>query len=258
MRSLFFLLHALLFQSQLPIIQTRVDLVVVPTSVQDSKGKPISNLSLPDFQVLENGRPQILTGASIEASLPSIEVIRDSGLNAGPFEGQAKLVKSFSDSYAEKNGEDDVARVARSLEDALLAATDELSERAPQKRKVIVAVVTRPPNGGAPGQLLLDRLMNREVQLYFILAGHFFPFAPTSILRAYAEPTGGSVFRATDDREMKTALSKITELLRNQYLLTYVSDNPTPSAEPAMCRIEVRLKRPGFKIMYRRSYLRIP
>jgi hypothetical protein len=259
MQSLvFLLLNAVLLQSQLPTVRAKVDLVVVPTSVQDSKGKPITNLSLQDFQVFEDGRREILTGASIETSLPSIEVIRDRGLNAGPFVGQAKLVKAFSDSYAEKNRENDVPRVERSLEDALFTAADELSERAPQKRKVIVAVVTRPPTGGSPSSLLLDHLMDREVQVYFVLTGHFFPFAPTSILRAYAEPTGGSVFRATDDREMQAALSKITDLLRNQYLLTYVSDNPTPGSQPAMRRIEVRLNRPGFKTMYRRSYLQIP
>src|SRR5262245_56071168 len=104
-------LTAFLVQSPVPTIRTRLDLVVVPTSVQDSKGNLVTTLGVEDFQILEDGRPQVLTGASIEASMASVEVIRDNGLNAAPFASQANLLKEFSDSYSGINGEDHVPHV---------------------------------------------------------------------------------------------------------------------------------------------------
>ena len=51
-------------------IQTDVNRVLVPVVVRDAKGLAVSDLKQQDFQVLSNGKPQPITGFSIEKHAP--------------------------------------------------------------------------------------------------------------------------------------------------------------------------------------------
>jgi hypothetical protein len=97
-----------------------------------------------------------------------------------------------------------------------------------------------------------------EVQVHFVLVGHFFPFAPTALLHTYADPTGGDVYRAKGERELNKALVQISELLRHQYLLSYVPNNSNAGSAPVIRKIEVKLRRPGLKVTYRERYVQSP
>src|SRR5579884_1747724 len=64
-------------------IHAKVDLVVVPVSVQDRNGSLIGNLKQDDFVVLEDGRPQTISSFSIDAPALSLVVVVDDGM-CGP------------------------------------------------------------------------------------------------------------------------------------------------------------------------------
>src|SRR5215471_16128494 len=57
----------LLAQAQEPaaIFRSRVDVVEVDAYVTDAQGRPVTNLTAADFQILENGKPQTLASFSI-------------------------------------------------------------------------------------------------------------------------------------------------------------------------------------------------
>src|SRR5262245_61694898 len=61
-------------------IRTRVDLVVVPTSVRDSEGKLLAGLTIEDFAVLEDGQLQKITNFSVDPQPLSAVILVDTGM----------------------------------------------------------------------------------------------------------------------------------------------------------------------------------
>jgi hypothetical protein len=77
---------------QIGTVRTRVDLVLVPASVRDSRGNLVSDLKPEEFQLFEDAKPQMLTDASIDTMPPAVEVVRDRGLTIGPFAAVHRFV----------------------------------------------------------------------------------------------------------------------------------------------------------------------
>jgi len=61
-------------------IKTRVDLVVVPTSVQDSTGKLVTGLAQKDFTIFEDGQPQAISNFSNDPQPLSAAIVIDTGM----------------------------------------------------------------------------------------------------------------------------------------------------------------------------------
>jgi hypothetical protein len=244
-----------------PPVRTRVDLVLIPTSVRDARGNLVSDLKANEFHLFEDGKEQTLTDASIDTNPPAVEVIRDSGMIAGPYAALSSSLDGFIAQFRKPDPEGIDGQAVRDLSDALYTSASYLEKRSPNRRKVIVAVVTGPPLSNSavvPPRQVLNHMIESEVQLDFVLVGHFFPFAPVSPLRTYSDPTGGDVYRATGERELNKVLSQITSLLQHQYLLSYVPNNLVSGSIPLVRNIEVKTNRPGLKITYRRKYVQIP
>src|SRR5262245_25420194 len=70
-----------LIQAQDFQIRTRVDLVVVPVSVRDSKGKLVPGLTADDFVVLEDGKTQRISNFSADPQPLSAAIIVDTGMD---------------------------------------------------------------------------------------------------------------------------------------------------------------------------------
>jgi len=73
-------------------------------------------------------------------------------------------------------------------------------------------------------------------------------------LRTLARNTGGELFRLKDDEPMTPVFERVAEELHHQYLLGFV---PTTRAGESG-KIEVRVKRSGFTVRARRSFLVAP
>jgi VWFA-related protein len=62
-------------------IRTRVDLVVVPVSVKDAKGKLVTGLTKDDFIVREDGKVQTITNFDTVPQPLSVAIVVDDGMN---------------------------------------------------------------------------------------------------------------------------------------------------------------------------------
>jgi VWFA-related protein len=88
-----FLTLALLFGTIVTAqIRTRVDLVVVPASVRDSKGELVAGLTINDFKVFEDQVPQTISNFSDDPQPLSAAIVIDTGMGGI---AQRRLVPLF-------------------------------------------------------------------------------------------------------------------------------------------------------------------
>src|ERR1700693_3251258 len=63
---------------------TKVNLVMVPVVIRDSKGKAIGTLQKEDFQLFDKGKPQVITLCSVEkdgeSTIPAVVATDDAAL----------------------------------------------------------------------------------------------------------------------------------------------------------------------------------
>src|SRR3954471_11276424 len=70
---------ALLFAQDFQL-HTKIDLVVVPTTVRDQNGALVQNLTQDDFTILEDGKPQTIRNFSTEPQPISAAIIIDTAM----------------------------------------------------------------------------------------------------------------------------------------------------------------------------------
>jgi VWFA-related protein len=146
-----------------------------------------------------------------------------------------------------------------SLNDAILAAANELGRRDPTRRKIIFVVSDGREVGSAASYSdVLRVLLTRQISVYAVgVGGAGIPGYRTAqkiripgqgygnILPKYAAATGGQVFSEFDQQAIETAYASVTSVARNQYTVGY-STRATPST--AYRDIEVRVDRPSCKL----------
>jgi VWFA-related protein len=154
----------------------------------------------------------------------------------------------------------DIGADSRVLNDALFAAAVDLEHRPNKNRKVIVVVSDGQVAGKTVHSLeqTRERLTQSQIQFYGVTVGMALLEGSTSILKSYAESTGGDVYGGRTINDMESALARITTQARHQYVLSYVSNNEIPGLLPIARKIEIKASRPGLKINHRKRYLQYP
>jgi Ca-activated chloride channel family protein len=105
---------------------------------------------------------------------------------------------------------------------------------------------------------LLDVVRSSSVTIYPIaFSGGFSPGSSRALrskvfLQQIAEMTGGQVFSPHSSRELAAIFQKILDELAAQYVLGFVSTNP--SADGKFRKLRVSVKRAGLKIRHRPGY----
>jgi VWFA-related protein len=158
---------------------------------------------------------------------------------------------------------------SRVLNDAILRATIDLSKRPRGRRKVVFVISDGREDGSTASYEDVKKvLLSNEVILYAV--GVDSAAIPgygklqklrlprqgySNVLPKYAAATGGEVFDRFDRDSMEKAYSSLMEQARNQYTIGYTSP---ATLSTAYRDIEVRVDRPGLKVLARPGYYPLP
>lgn len=260
--------------------EVEVNVVELPVSVSDRAGVPIGDLTGSSFTILENGKPQKLSGFNFAANLPiSVGVLLDhSGSMEERFEPAKEAAVSFFKRIIKKNDRafiapfaGDPARSApfTSDVDALEAQVNAIPKpaggtslydamitglyrfRNVQGRKALIVITD-----GADTTSRLsyeDMLMyarSARVPLYFIGIG----FALSdSTMKNLAAETGGVAYFVRNVKQLDETYALLEKDLRSQYLLSYHSESSKKDQQYRT--VEVKVDRADAKVRTIRGYI---
>ena len=148
-------------------------------------------------------------------------------------------------------------RDRRVLHDAMYTAARDLALRADDRRRIIIVITdgTDERSEIDPEEVHLT-LLDADVQVYPIGLNVELFVRFTDSLDDYADITGGRL-HYTNRSTLQGTYSDITAEARNQYLVTYVSNNPIPQDRIPFREIEIR-SNPGYEINHRFGYYQVP
>lgn len=158
---------------------------------------------------------------------------------------------------------------SRVLNDAVLRATIDLAKRPRERRKVVFIISDGREDGSTASYEDVKKvLLSNEVTVYAVaIDSAAIPGygklqklrlprqGYSNILPKYAAATGGEVYTKFDKDAMENAYGKLMEQARNQYTIGYQSP---ATISTAYRDIEVRVSRPGLKILARPGYYPLP
>jgi VWFA-related protein len=265
-----------------------VDLVNVLFTVSDRRGRLITDLEKPDFQLFENNQPQAITNFSRETDLPlAIALLIDTStsirdrfkfeqeaaldflnktLRPGKdkallmtFDTGVDLVQDFTDDlhllreaiYQIRPGGG-----TKMLDAIYLAAEEKLKPE--QGRKVIIVISDGEDNLSLrtlAGTMEISQKADVTIFAISTNSGGFFGLkAPQAdkVLKKLAEETGGRAFFPFKAEDLSQSFQDIGTELRSQYSLGYISSNPVRDGSFRSIRLQALRK--NLKIKARRGY----
>ena len=248
------------------------NLVLVPVTVTDSRGRLIPDLVKSDFTVLDDGNPQQVQSFSREDAPVSLGIVVDSSGSMGNKVGKIiTALRSFLDNLEPEDEEflvtfadtpalrlpftsDPVAvqnslfqfvpRGSTALFDAVAMAVRQM-HWAHNQRKVLFLVSDGGDNHSrVTERALLRNLEEEDVQIHAIgihdgMAAMEEKRGPW-VLEDLAKTTGGQHYMIRDAAELPALAARISLSLHNRYLLGY---SPTPAGRSGgFRRIVVKVK----------------
>jgi len=275
--------------AQTPTFRTGIDLATFGVTVVDRKGEYLTNLSLEDFEILEDGQkqaikyfargtdlengPEVHVGLLFDTSGSMTEDIKLSRSAAVKFLNtlsEAKdmtLVDFDTEVRVAKYGQKDFPRMVErirgrkpdgetALYDAMGVYLDGASED--EGRKILVLYTD---GGDTHSTISFGDLMTliraSDVTVYSVgfLEHSRGRIEERAHLMQIAEATGGQAFFPSTMKDIEASYDKVVAQIRAQYSLAYTSTNT--KQDGAWRKVEIRVTRPdlkGSKILARRGY----
>jgi Ca-activated chloride channel homolog len=275
-----------------PVFATRLEEVHLTVSVRDAAGRLVSDLRPEDFVVLENGRPQRLQlfGRAVEpgqeealaldlgllmdtsaSMLQELKLSQEAAVRFLESIPRARdLVTIFFDDdirvsrYNSENQQGLFERIAEAKgggETALYDAISVYLSRVQDTsgRKVLVLFTDGEDTRSALGFAeCLQLIRSSGVTIFPIAFMAGFPSGSAralrskSVLEQMAEVTGGMVFAPRSSKDLSAIYGRILQELRSQYVLGYVSDDPTRDGKFRRLKVDVAGK--GLRVRHRSGY----
>ena len=275
--------------AQTPTFRTGIDLATFGVTVLDKKGEFLSDLTVDDFEIIEDGQkqtvkyfargtdlesgPEMHVGLLFDTSGSMTEDIKLSRSAAVKFLNTLREAKDMTlvdfdtEVRVAKYGQKDFPRMVErirgrtpdgntALYDAMGVYLDGASED--DGRKILVVYT----DGGDTQSTisfgdLMTLLRASDATVYPVgflehSRGHI---EERAHLMQIAEATGGQAFFPTTMKDIEVAYDKVVAQIRAQYSLAYTSTNT--KQDGAWRKVEIRVTRPdlkGSKILARRGY----
>ncbi len=266
-----------------------VDLVNVFCSVWDKNTSAfVTNLSRDDFAIFEDNRKQDIKNFSREMNLPlTLAFLIDTSQSVAPklkfeqdaatsffqsvlrdrdramlleFDSGVTLVQDFT------NDPNKMAKQIRSLRaaggtalyDAITLACDEKLIREIGRKAIVILSDGEDQSSKATFEQALEMALKAEATIFSISVnrGGFFGVGNTKngdhVLKQLADETGGRAFFPFKVEELDDAFRQISQELRSQYNIGYLSNNA--ARDGSYRKIEVKIGEKGMKLNYRKGY----
>ena len=275
--------------------RVNVRLVNVFTTVTDSHGAPVANLTKDDFQLSEDGTPQEIKVFEKESALPlSIALAIDTSPSTmRDFKLETTSARKFVHSILRKEDQLSVFEVTENVDqlsrytsdmktiergidalrvgpgtsiyDAIYLCSDSLLDH--QGRKVLVLIT----DGGdttskADYNAALRRAQQAEAIVYSIIVVPVEADAGRNLggehaLIQISKDTGGKYYYADGEVQLDEAFRKISDELRTQYLLAFypnrrVSDSPFRKLQVVLNKKDADGK--AYQVRHRAGYYTAP
>jgi VWFA-related protein len=147
-------------------------------------------------------------------------------------------------------------RLAKRIDDALYAAAQRLRAR-PAGRRRLVVILSDGANGSdneIPHHEVMQTLAASEVSVYAVSFGSGWAVKRRDLLARVARETGGDIAYVQRRKGLDRALPELTNEARNSYVLGF----PPRAADGKFHEIEVRVTRPGVRLIARSRFFAPP
>ncbi len=266
-----------------------VDLVNVFCSVWDKNTSAfVTNLSRDDFAIFEDNRKQDIKNFSREMNLPlTLAFLIDTSQSVAPklkfeqdaatsffqsvlrdrdramlleFDSGVTLVQDFTNDPNKMVKQIRTLRAAggTAMYDAIYLACDEKLIREVGRKAIVILSDGEDQSSKSTLEQAMEMALKAEATIFSISVnrGGFFGVGNTKngdhVLKQLAEETGGRAFFPFKVEELDDAFRQISQELRSQYNIGYLSNNP--SRDGTYRKIEVKIGEKGMKLNYRKGY----
>jgi|SRR5579871_2968640 len=269
---------------QTPQFRAGVRTVPVYASVRDRAGEFVLDLGQNDFDVFDNGKPQVITTFTHDVQPLSIVLLIDGSTSVIPvmksvldaanqfiirmMPADRAMIGSFADRvrFSPKftgNRDELLAyltdefniRMANStrLWDGIVDSLDKL-DGAQGRRVVLVMSDGFDTSSMASAGNVMGLARKNDAIVYAIAVWSregASRVRPNRDLESVATETGGGFFEMRESDDMNRAATRISEELHNQYILGFTPQ----SLDGKVHKIEVHVKRPDMLVVARKSYV---
>ena len=270
------------------VVRISSNLVPVPASVVDAKGRAVTDLKLEDFELRVDGELKPIGDISRAETPVSIALLFDnsSSLNATrDFERQAgiRFLKSVvrpidraavysisTEPWLAHPLTNDVHALVRTVEnfgkaegatalfDTVAAAADYLK---PQRTRKVIVIVSDGTDtiSDLDFDTTMARLLADDCQVYAVETGNsesanLHDLAGQRRLEQFTAQTGGAVFVPHTNSELSDAFTEIAADLSHQYVLSYYPSTSDPRDGRFRSFTLTVKARPGLRVRTRKGY----
>jgi Ca-activated chloride channel family protein len=275
--------------------RVNVRLVNVFTTVTDSRGAPVADLTKDDFQLLEDGVPQMIKVFEKESAIPlsialaidtSPSTLRDFKLETTSARRFVHSILRAEDRLSVFEVTENIDQITRytadlktiehgidslktgpgtSIYDAIFLCSESLLDR--EGRKVLVLIT----DGGdttskADYNSALRRAQQAEAIVYSIIVVPVEADAGRNLggehaLIQISKDTGGKYYYAEGQQQLDEAFRKISDELRTQYLLAFYPSRKVSDSPFRRIKVELNKKDPegqAYQVRHRAGYYTAP
>jgi Ca-activated chloride channel family protein len=242
-------------------------LVYVPAAVTGAKNAYVTGLQKENFKLLEDGKEQTVAAFLGEDRPIDINILLGlRALQSGRADLNSAKIREAVDGFRQKGNPQNKYTVeempfgANGIFDGISRHITGLHERSTNPRKLLLVITDGFENsGGEPGRALQEYAKKLSVPVYIVYAGSATGGNPADILEVargqeihlsggavyddLARYTGGRLYQAEADTQLRASLESLAVELRNQYVLGFKSTNS--ARDDKWRKLEIKMTPPA-------------
>jgi Ca-activated chloride channel homolog len=252
---------------QAPSPAASANIFYVPVGVTGPKNVPVAGLKQDNFVLLENGIQQTISAFSEQNQPIDIDIILALGaLQRGRADLNSTKIREGIENFRQQGNPQNKYLVeempfgANGIYDAISRHITRLSENSTNPRKLVLVMTDGfEASGGEPGRTLQEYAKKLNVPIYIIFTALADPSSSTdsitevgrgqriflsggAVYEDLAKFTGGQLFQAEHDTQLRPFLESLAAELKNQYVLGFKSTND--ARDDKWRKLEVKIKAP--------------